>query len=132
MNALFTGIYSHFNTANALNTSLAGQLYPHEAPESATYPYGVYYLISDVPEYDFSDDRERVAVQFSLFSSTYSSVEIARLYEELKALFDRAELTVAGFRSLSFMRDAAQLIRDEENGTWAYHVDYEALLERER
>lgn len=130
MKALASSITTYFNIANSLKTSLSGQMYPHEASESATYPYGVYYIISEFHDEDFTDAHENITVQFSVFSDDHSPEEILTLSEQLKSLFDDAALAVTGYRLIRFHRESAQLIRDEERKTWSAIIDYDVILEK--
>lgn len=132
MKELYEGIYSHFNTVNTLNTALSGNLYPHEAPQQTDFPYGVYYKISGTPDFTFTEDFEDMQIQISVFSDDRSPVEINNLFGYLKALFDDAGITVTGYDVVRFQRMDDVLLRDEEMGTWAYHVTYEVTLEKLR
>lgn len=130
MKAFFAAITSHFETANVLNTSLGGQLYPHEADSDAQFPYGIYYLLDDDPEKNFSDEFEYLQVQISLFSDSNSPGEILDIFEDQKAVFDDADFVVDGYKMLYFSRSKAMPKRDEEMGTWSCISEYEALLEK--
>jgi hypothetical protein len=133
MKVVFTSIYSRFNTGtNSLKTAVGGRMYPHEAADAATMPYVVYYLVDDLNEYTFSDDTERINVQFSIYSDSNSPGQALDLYENLKSLYDDAALTVTGYTVIRCQRGQMQLMRDEEMGTWHLFVDYEIEIERER
>ena len=132
MNELFAAITTRFKTVNDLNTSLSGQMFPHEAEQNATFPYGVYYLISDINDFNFTDDHEIVSIQFSLFSDDHSPTQVFTLFSQLKALFDDVKLTVAGYENIRFQRGVSLLDKDEEMDTWTYIVEYDILLERQR
>ncbi len=132
MNALFKAITTKFKTTNDLNTALGGRMYPHEAVQGATFPYGVYFMISDFSDRDFTDEHEHISVQFSVFSEDDSVGPVGILRDKLTALFDDVSLTVTGYTSLYFKRVGTVLIRDEEMATWHYAVDYDCLLERAR
>lgn len=133
MKAVFQAIYSHFNTGtNDLKTAVGGRMYPHEAADNATLPYIVYYLIDDINEYNFSDDTQRLTVQFSIYSDSNSPGQALDIFEYLKALYDDASLSVTGFRTIRCQRGQMQLNRDEEFETWHCFTDYEIEIERER
>jgi len=132
MNEIMSAIYTRFNTTNNLKTALNGQMYPHEALQSASFPYGVYMVVSNEFDEDFGDTHEYVSIQFSLFSEKESAAEINTLYGHLKTLFDDQILTVSGYTMLMFKRRTSQLVRDPEQATWHYIVDYEIILEGEK
>ena len=132
MKELFAGITTHFKTTNTLNTLLSGQLYPHEAPQNASFPYGIYYLITDFNEVDFSDTHEHINIQFSLFSDEESMEQILNIFDAAKSLFDFSEITVTGHTLIDCARSNAFLKRDTENETWSYIIDYDILLEKQR
>lgn len=137
MKELMEGIYSHFNTVNDLNTALDGNLYPHVAPQTTAFPYGVYAKVSGLHDWDFSDFHEEIQVQFSLYSDDASPVEINTLWGYLKALYDPDDdgniaVTVSGYDVIQFYRQEDVLLRDEEYRTWAYHVTYSVLIEKSR
>lgn len=132
MNGLFAAITTKFKTTNDLNTALSGRMYPFEAKQGTDFPYGVYYLVSDFTDLNFSDEQEHAAIQFSLFSEEASIGEIGELYTKLTALFDDEILTVSGYTMLQFKRTGSRIIRDEEYATWHYVVEYDVLLEKQR
>lgn len=133
MKELTAAIYSHFITgSNDLKTALSSQLYPHEAAESATFPYGVYYFVTSDNDLFFSDEHELPIIQFTLFSEADGSDEVQTAAGYLEALFDNAALSVSGWSTIKFQRSNKQLLRDKERKTWAYHIDYMVTLERER
>jgi hypothetical protein len=132
MKELAAAISAHFNATNALKTALGGQLYPHEASQNATFPYGVYYLISSFTDYDFSDEHENIQVQFSLFSDNHSPGESFTNAGLLKTLFDDAALSVTGCRLVEWIRTGEQLVKDPEMDTWTSIIEYEALIEKDR
>lgn len=132
MQELFVGVWNRFNTVNNLNTALSNNLYPHEAPQDVSFPYGLQIKIFGDSDYDFTDLRDDQNWQFSLFSDENPPDEINTLYGYLKDLFDDAPILVAGYRVLRFQRLDDVLLRDEVQGTWAYHIDYSVWLEKDR
>ena len=132
MKNLMKAITTQFKTTNSLNTALSGRMYPHEALQGVSFPYGVYYLISHEYDENFTDIYEYANIQFSLFSDKDSVDEIVTLYGYLTALFDDAILSVTGYTMLKFKRSSASLMRDSEHGTWHYAVDYDVILEGEK
>lgn len=132
MKELFAGIWSLFNATNTFKTAIGGRMYPGEAPQEPAFPYAVYSLVSDIPDFDFTDDHADIQVQFAIYSEQTSPSESFDLFALLKTLFDDARPTVTGWTVLSFQRSRAQLDRDTEMKTWGYIVEYDILLERRR
>lgn len=132
---LFTAIKTRFDATggdpavhNAAYTALGGQLYLHMAPDRTQAPYAVYMLISDVPDWTFTDSHETATIQFSVYSGAKSASEVCNTMKALQTLYNDCTLTVTGFRPLYMQRGISWLLRDEE--TWAYHVEYDVLLEK--
>lgn len=124
MTDLFAAIMTRF-AAVPLVSSLTGGLWNTQAPQDAVFPYGVFQLISDVPDWTFSENLENILLQFNLFSDTSDPVEICNLYELLKTAFDFHELTIANYETVSMIRENAILTRD---GYWQYNVTYRVIL----
>ena len=133
MKALFTGIYTLFNAANTFKTAVGGQLYLHEAPQdTATYPYSVYTLISELSDWTFTELTEESLIQFSIFSENKSAGEVTDAYTKMKTLFDDAALSVVGFDEVFMHREFSRLLRDPVTNTWHCSADYRILLEKAR
>ena len=133
MKALFTGIYTLFDAANTFKTAMGGQLYLHEAPQdTATFPYCVYSLISNISDWTFTESTEEALVQFSIYSENRSATEVTEAYTKMKALFDDANLSVVGFDEVFMHRELSQLLRDPISNTWHCMAEYRILLEKAR
>jgi len=126
MNKLFEAIYSHYSS-DPLASSLTG-MYNTEAPQEAELPYAVFALISDVPEWTFSENFENCLLQFNIFSDESSPAEICALYELLKGDvdigtgFDFLDLSITDYEVVSLIRENAILTRLE--GIWQYSITY--------
>ena len=92
-------------TGSAFSTAVGGRIYLDEAPDRATFPYCVFFIVSAVPNGTFTEDIDDVMIQFSLFSTSKGATEITGLYNKLTALFDDCSLTVTDALSLSFSRE---------------------------
>lgn len=129
MTDLFIAIMNRYvEEAITLSDSLTG-LYNTEAPQDAVFPYGVFSLISDVPDWTFSENFENCLLQFNLFSSKSSPVEICALFTLLKTAFDFLELTIANYKTVSMIRENAIPTRVEN--IWQYNVTYRVLLQKD-
>ena len=125
MTDLFAAIMIRY-AAVSLSSSLTG-LWNTQAPQDVVFPYGVFQLISDVPDWTFTEDFEDILFQFNLFSDSSDPVEICALYELLKTAFDFLELSIANYETVSMIRENAILTRD---GYWQYNVTYRIVLQK--
>jgi hypothetical protein len=132
MKELAAAITTRFNATNSLKTALTGQLYPYEAAQAATFPYGVYYFIDENTDYGFSDEQRDIYIQFSLFSEGSSPGQAFTLGGYAETLFDNAKMTLTGFDLLQFKRTGSRLMRDEEMNTYTFILEYHAIIERGR
>ena len=128
MQVLLTGIYSKYSSDIALKAALAGSLYFTEAIQTATYPYGVYHLISDVPSWTFDSDMEGYIIQFNLYSKNSSSTEVNTAFTALTALYDDCELTVTDYTPILMWREMSLLTR--ESDIWNYTVQYRIMNQK--
>lgn len=127
--ALRTAIYSKFTaaTTSALYTALGGtRLYYSEAPETPTYPYCVFFIPTEIPDWTFDLDFEESLVQFDYYAETATACDTG--IEAIKALFDFSTLTISGqtflrmHREMTFRPDKVQ----PEN-IWEGNVRYAIL-----
>jgi hypothetical protein len=136
MKTLNTAIRSRFDALdggvhNGLYLQTSGQLYKDRAKQDAVLPYVVYHMITDVPEWTFDTDFERVRIQFDLYSDDESSSEIEDLYTALKALYEWQTLIVEGWTHVHMKRLLARgPFRDPGDDNWTYNVDFEILIEK--
>lgn len=124
MTDLFNAIYTRY-LAVPLASSLEA-LHNTQAPEDAVYPYGVFSLISDVPDWTFTENTENILIQFNLFSNTVDAIEVCALFTLLKTAFDFYDLTIANYETISMVRENSILTRVEK--VWQYNVTYRVLL----
>ena len=129
MKAFFTGIYNLFTTGSpAIYTNVGGRFYLTEAPQNTAFPYIVYYLANNDYDYQFVEDFEDFLIQFNIFDDKASASNISTYFENLKTLFDWSAPTVTGYKVSSFVREFAQLAKDDE--VWQYTVQYRVLLQK--
>lgn len=135
MKALSTALFTKF-TGSAFSTSIGGRLYKGRAPQNPTWPYAVYFIISDVPRDTFTEKLEEVLIQFSVFSQASGSTEIEDIVTNLKALYDNCSLTITGNTHIVMDRQSASLVSGEADVTtgtgeyWQYDVDYEIVAQK--
>lgn len=134
MTNLITAIVS--KTANsALSTSVGGRIYLDQAQQEAEFPYIVFFVVSDTPNYTFKFDHEEVLIQFSIFSTSQSASEISTIYNNLKSLFDDCALTITGNTLVHFWRENLTTMIDNIDtpagtvGVKHWAVDYSVRME---
>ena len=136
MNALFKGIWNRFATTTGAGfyNDISGRMYHNKAPQGATFPYCVYFSVSDVDDLDFTEEHEDFLIQFNIFSQNNSAVEAGDLLETLKTMFDNCSLTVTDWRHLQFQRSLTLPNNDflQDPPIHGYSVEYEVLLEKAR
>lgn len=131
MQVLMNGIHDKFTgttTAGSLYVLLSGKLYPYEAKQNDTYPYGVYYLISDVPDHTFDADFEEYLIQFNLFDDDSSVTDINTAYSALTTLYDDTTLSVTGYTNVYTKREFSYLTREED--IWNYMTQYRVFTQK--
>ena len=100
---LLTGIYS-LAGGTALMSDIGGRLFTDYAPEGVDYPHVVFFIVTANPEYTFKDTLEDITVQFSIFSTSESAVEISTIAKDLKAVYDDCALSVTGYTRIWMVR----------------------------
>lgn len=135
MKALITGIYNLFNTGtNTLKTALSSKLYHAYAPQSTTYPYGTYFIVTS--NYDFyfkapsasGSQWEDVTVQMNFFSNNSSASEITDIMGYVESLFDFCSPTVSGYTVSTFEREWKSLDWIPEEMVWMATYQYRVVL----
>ena len=133
MKALTTAIFGKL-AGSALNTDISGRLYKAEAPENSAFPYVIFFVVWNTPEYPSGKTIEQFMVQFSLFSSLSSSSEVEDMLTHLRTLYDDVVMTITGNTSIYFIRGNMTTMRDEVTtasgtvGVWHYVQEYEGWM----
>ncbi len=133
MKNLTTAIYSKL-AGSTLETDIGGRLYKGEAPQKTAFPYAIFFVVSNIPEYPGGKTIEQVLLQFSLFSSASSSTEIEDMLTHLRTLYDDVVLTITGNTEIFFIRGNMTTMREEITtpegtvGIWHYAQEYEIQM----
>ena len=136
MDALTTAIYGRCTSSTTLYTLVNGQLYKGRAPADAEAPYVVFFVVSDVPSYTFTEDFENVMIQFSIFSEASGTSEIEAIFNAVRSLYDDTTFSPTNEKVVIMTRTNASLLatyNDTEIGTsegWQYDIDYDVLVSR--
>lgn len=134
MDELIKAIVSKLS-GSTISTDVGGRIYLDRAPDGCEFPYIVYFIVSSVPDWMFTERFENTLIQFSLFSNSESAVEITTMLKDLKALFDECSLTITGDALIWFRRQNITTMVEEittASGTQNvkhYAVDYEAKVQ---
>ena len=132
MKNLTKAIYGQV-AGSSLYTDVSGRLFKGRAPDGTSYPYIVYFVVTDMPSKTFTEDYENVIIQFSLFSTASGTTEVEDMFTHLKTLYDEKPFTITG-STLVWMRrsNTSFLVEDHTTPTgtqqvWHYAVDFEVL-----
>ena len=132
MKALTTAIYSQL-AGSALSTAVGGKMFKGRDPDGTSFPYVIFFVVTDMPDRTFTEDYENVIIQFSLFSTASGTTEIEDMFTHLKTLYDEKPFTITG-STLVWMRrsNTSFLVEDHTTPTgtqqvWHYAVDFEVL-----
>lgn len=136
MNNLLTAIMTKITTGpSAFSSDVGGRVFLDQAPPGSEFPYCVFFIVSNVPEWQFKERYEDILIQFSLFSASEGATEITDMYTDLKTLFDDCSLTITGSTLVWFRRQNLITMVDEitvADATQAvkhWAVDYEVFTE---
>lgn len=116
MDKYLTAIMSK-TTGSAFSTAVGGRIYLDDAPDKATFPYCVFFIVSAVPNDTFSEKLDDILIQFDLFSTSKGATEITGMYNKLTTLFDDCDLTITDALSLSMSRQNLMTSVDEMTTT---------------
>jgi len=109
---LRTGIYSKFTTKVAgsyvdFYNDLSGALYYEQAPNGTSYPYAVFQILSNKPDWTMGDTSplpmEEFLIQFSIYTDESLSA-IEGYVGHLHDLYDWASLTISGYTLMKMQR----------------------------
>jgi hypothetical protein len=134
MDELIKAIITKFS-GSTISSDVNGRVFLDRAPDGCEFPYIVFFVVSSVPDWQFSERFEDTLIQFSLFSSSESAVEITTMLKDLKSLFDDCSLTITGDTLIWFRRQNITTMVEEittATGTQTikhYAVDYEAKVQ---
>lgn len=134
MDELIKAIITKFS-GSTISSDVNGRVFLDRAPDGCEFPYIVFFVVSSVPDWMFTERFEDTMVQFSLFSSSESAVEITTMLKDLKSLFDDCSLTITGDTLVWFRRqNITTMVEDITTtaGTQSvkhYAVDYEAKVQ---
>jgi hypothetical protein len=84
-----------------------------EAPEGLEYPYVIFSIISDLPDWFLNGKFEETLMQFSIYSISAGLTEITGILTNLRALYDDCSLSISGETLINFQRGNLMAMTDE-------------------
>ena len=116
--------------AQSLDSTFPGGLWSFKAPQEETWPYVVFFPVSDAPQLWTTDSEIREAVyQFSIWmletAAADPTTDLGALLDTLKAAYEFAPITITGQDVLLFERQGETRDAEEDevwNGTITYRV----------
>lgn len=138
MNNILTALATKISTST-LYTDLSGRIwldsYCGDLP--IIYPYCIYSVVAASLEKTFTEEYRNILIQFSLYSSSSSAVEITGLYNDLKTLLDEQSLGTITSNALVSMKEENLVTTTEEitsvtgmQTVKVWHVDYEIVTSK--
>jgi len=121
-------------SGSALSAHIGTRLISHYADEGTTYPYIVYFVVTDIPEYPGGKTIEKFLIQFSLFSLLSGPTEVESMLTDLWTLYDDVVLTVAGYTGIYFIRGILTEMREDHTtpagtfGVYHYVQEYDGWI----
>ncbi len=125
------GFYAALTANTALNTKLVTvtgdkKVYNTMAPQTATLPYLVYGILTDMPDGTFTDLAaiENMTFYVNCFSST-SVAHVMQIADLVKTAMDNVTLTITGYTSMVCMREFTGNVNyDVDNKTYQIPLRY--------
>ena len=129
MNSVRTAIYDKY-TASALTYGF----YYGKAPQESSFPYIVFFDVSNMNDVDFGEEREDLLVQFNIFSQNNSPTESETILTNVRSLFDDCSLTVTDWRHLYMQRGNTYSNNDyaQVPPIHGFSVEYDILIEKDK
>lgn len=122
---LFIALYDRY-LSSAFATKIS-ELYNTQADSEAVFPYSVFSLVSDVPEWTFTEEFENCLIQFNTFSEQSSSQEVFDIVATMNAVYEFFDLVITGFVTVFFQKEVSNLLRVEH--IWQHNVSYRILFQ---
>jgi len=139
LKALFKAIVTHFNDTYssggspvhyAVYNNVSGQIYNTEAPQSATEPYIVFSLPSNINDETFNEETSEALIQFSIFDKNYKVSNVTTIYKNLVSRYDHAKFTsMSSSYAHTFCRRELNILTRSDD-TWHYMVQYRMRISK--
>lgn len=119
---------------SALSAHIGTRLFDQYADEGTEYPYAVYFVVNDIPEYPGGKTIEKFLIQFSLFSSLPGPTEVYGILTDLWTLYDDVVMTITGYKPIYFIRGNLAEMREDHTtpsgtiGVYHYAQSYDGWI----
>jgi len=131
MNELYKAIMTKYGADDDLSGALTGGLHLLRAKQKRSYPYAVFFPVTERPDDTFTEDLERFLIQFDIFDEAAeeaaSNIDTIRGY--LWSCFDDCALTVTGYDCIYCQRRNTYTL--DSGDSFQISVEYEILLEKQ-
>ena len=131
---IFKAIMDKYNASAELVAALDGGMHlfrhPQQHNQPDIYPYCVFFPVSSVAEYTFTEEADNNLVQFSIYDDSDGASSIMDAGDILKSVYDFATLTVTGYDHICMMREYSELFK--EDGFWHYVITYRLEIQKAR
>lgn len=136
MEVVDNAIYAAYAASTLATTPLITAMYNTEAPEAAVYPYGVFQLVNGNTIEGATGPKftEDVLLQFNIFhdnpvlNTVGAVIGLWAIEAALKLAYDFAALTVAGYDTLSCVRESTLQTRVEK--IWQINIQYRIKIRK--
>jgi len=136
MEQLQNAIYAEYAASTLATTPLITALYNTEAPENAVFPYGVVQIVNGncIEGATGPSFTEDYLVQFNIFSAETrlqtvgAVIGLWAIEAGVRLCFDFAPLTVAGYDTLSCVRESSMQSKNEK--VWMINIQYRIRLRK--
>jgi hypothetical protein len=114
---------------NAANTGYG--IYYRTAPSNATLPYVIYFFNPSGPSFAMGTDAdaEDLDVRFISHSIKDTPTEVADVHQYVENIFNRESLSIAGWKTLMFLRTSGPNLEADPDGGWLEQSDYRVMLQ---
>lgn len=133
MKTIADAIYSLFiaqvnSQYSTFHTAIGGRMYYVKAPQNVGFPYVVFNIISDTPNYYFTETMVDTRIQFDLVAK--SVTEIEDITTKLELALNWKKLTISGQNPLAFKRVLVSEILSVEQDIFMRAIDFIATVQR--
>ena len=106
------------------------------APPDTDFPYGKFFLVSNVPWDRFVERGEEALIQFSIFTKRGESVDdpetqSCQLYTLLDNVYNQSTLTIDDYTMASCKRELDDFLPPDSSGVYHSFSQYRILIEKD-
>ena len=127
MTDIFEGIYSLWNNDATLKAALP-RLYAIQAPDRATYPYGVFFVVTSRPDYTFERSYEHLLMQFSIYDDMDSGIAtLNSIHDAMCDVYDIGIITDDDGVRYKMIRRRDSILPDPDGECYQLSMDFEIM-----